>query len=299
MHVPDAEIVRRRVTIDFKASQAESWSGRGKEFETYMNALSFVFPPGEAFFVMSVRNYLAKITDPVLKEQAGRFIFQEVMHSKEHARCNRVLNEIHASGQEMSRISASLLSLVRRFSIKSAQLAVTCALEHFTAMLSDGLLKNQQRIVAEFDPAFAALWLWHAVEETEHKAVCFDVYQHVCGKGVISYLHRVFIMALTSVTFIGALSVGFTMMKWKTRRQQNTDPTDQPIVVGPRRFFRMPKIWFLLRAIPLKMYLDYYRFSFHPWDTDNRNLVDAWKTYYADFGLEAKPRPVAATVTAS
>jgi predicted metal-dependent hydrolase len=27
------------------------------------------------------------------------------------------------------------------------------------------------------------MWLWHAVEEAEHKAVCFDVYQQVCGKG--------------------------------------------------------------------------------------------------------------------
>ena len=31
------------------------------------------------------------------------------------------------------------------------------------------------------DPAMAKLWRWHALEETEHKAVAFDVFQQVSG----------------------------------------------------------------------------------------------------------------------
>ena len=85
-------------------------------------------------------------------------------------------------------------------------------------MLADVLLRDQQRFIADSDPSFVAPWLWHAVEETEHKAVCFDVYQHVFGKGVFSYLLRVLTMANVSITFIGVLGIAFTWMKWKKPR---------------------------------------------------------------------------------
>lgn len=275
MQTPEPEIVRRRVKIDFASAALDSWSGRGKDFESYLNALSFVFPPGEAFFIASVKNYLGRITDPVLKDQAERFIFQEVMHSREHARCNRELKHIHSHGEEMGRIAATVLSIARRFSLKSAQLATSCALEHFTAMLADGLLRNQRQIQAQFDPAFAELWLWHAVEETEHKGVCFDVYRQVCGKGIVSYLHRVVVMAITSLVFVGALSVGFAVINRKQRKQSPTP--DSSHFRPDRKPAGAARIRFLLRAIPLKMYFDYYRFSFHPWNLDNRNLIEEWK----------------------
>nr|WP_317622487.1 MULTISPECIES: metal-dependent hydrolase [unclassified Ketobacter] len=35
------------------------------------------------------------------------------------------------------------------------------------------------------DPDALKLWLWHALEENEHKAVAFDVYQQVSGNYLI------------------------------------------------------------------------------------------------------------------
>jgi hypothetical protein len=59
-------------------------------------------------------------------------------------------------------------------------LAATAALEHITAIMADGLLRNGGYI-ADALPTLARLWRWHALEETEHKAVAFDVYNQVCG----------------------------------------------------------------------------------------------------------------------
>lgn len=47
------------------------------------------------------------------------------------------------------------------------------------------------------DETFAALWRWHAVEELEHKAVAFDVYERTVG----AYAHRVLVMALVTLVF--------------------------------------------------------------------------------------------------
>src|SRR5690348_16100482 len=184
---PD-RIIRRRVNIDFASADVGAWSHRNTGFEDALNALSFVFPSGEAYFINSVQHYLRRIKDPVLKEQAERFIYQEAMHAREHGRANDELRQFHAYGRHIERLVVPLLAFSRRCMPKATQLATTCALEHFTAMLADCLLRDQQWFIADSEPSFVALWLWHAVEETEHKAVCFDVYQHICGKGALSYL---------------------------------------------------------------------------------------------------------------
>jgi len=47
------------------------------------------------------------------------------------------------------------------------------------------------------DENFKQLWRWHAIEETEHKAVAFDVYQAVGG----GYFRRVFNMLIVTIMF--------------------------------------------------------------------------------------------------
>ena len=75
-------------------------------------------------------------------------------------------------------------------------LAATCALEHFTAILAELLFANEE-LRAQMEPEMRRLWLWHAIEETEHKAVAFDMYQAVGG----TYPLRVLVMLFTSITF--------------------------------------------------------------------------------------------------
>src|SRR5690606_31564916 len=60
------------------------------------------------------------------------------------------------------------------------QLAATVALEHFTAIMADTVLRHPHWL-ADADPHMRRLWRWHALEETEHKSVAFDVYMQVCG----------------------------------------------------------------------------------------------------------------------
>ncbi len=249
------------------------------EAENALNALSFCFPAGETFFIVSVRNYAKRITDPILKDQVSRFIHQEAMHTKEHARSNRELREVHPYGAAMEKIAQTGMSVTRFISPKITQLAVSCAIEHFTAILADVLLRQQERVIAESEPAFAALWLWHAVEETEHKAVCFDVYQHVAGRGFFAYLHRVVIMVTTTLTLAAVLGGGFAFLKWKARRRLSADKPG-------KRSTDSLQLSGVLRDLPMKMYRDYFRYSFHPWQHDNRHLIDEWKALHASFGRQ-------------
>jgi predicted metal-dependent hydrolase len=288
------QIIRRRVNIAFDPAKARGWYFSKKEIEDFLNAVSFIFPPGEKFFIQSVQNYRDRITDPVLKEQVKRFIYQEAMHTKEHVRCNLALTAVIPDGHKIEEFTAKFITAVHRFSSKATQLAWTCALEHFTAILADTLLRNQEAFLSETDPAFASLWLWHAVEESEHKAVCFDVYQETAGKGVLGYLHRVTVMFLASLTFLITLYVAVRQVRKSEKAGKQNPVTESPTAekrltdesrdqpspnpsgkTGLRRF---------LEILPLKLYFDYYRPSFHPWDHNNIPLIDEWKERYRDFG---------------
>jgi predicted metal-dependent hydrolase len=292
-------IIRRRVNIDFDSARAKRWHLGHRGMEDVLNAMSFIFPPGEKFFIDSVQYYRSRITDPVLEDQVKRFIYQEAMHSKEHARSNDVLALMHPYGPKFEKFVERVLNLNRRLAPHATQLAVTCALEHFTAMLADALLVRQEWIISESDPAFASLWLWHAVEETEHKAVCFDVYQSICGKGVFSYLQRVFAMASTTLMFVVAMSVGFRLIRKKNAETLGdsrsgsaatapaqlpaTAESPAPLPADPNPL-ETPSLWLLFKDISLKLYFDYYRPSFHPWMHNNAPLIDEWKQRYKTFG---------------
>jgi predicted metal-dependent hydrolase len=282
MSTTHAEIVRRRVKLDYESADSGNWHRTSREFQNRLNAISFLFPAGELFFVNSVRNYVKRIKDPVLLDEAERFIYQEAMHSKEHARSNGELQKHHPYGAEMQRIGDALLNFSRWLWPPASQLQISCALEHYTAMLADALLRKQDNMIRYCDPAFSSLWLWHAVEEIEHKAVCFDVYQHFYGKGVLTYLHRVIMMVLVSICLVGGVAIGFQVIRWKQWQARRKAGVPAALKVAAAEAPKLSATW---RLIEPKLFFEYFRYSYHPWDHDNRDLIAEWKAKYAGFGL--------------
>ena len=58
---------------------------------TFIAVLSGFFPPGERFFMESVRHFRDQISDPHLKAQVSGFMGQEAIHGREHERLNAML----------------------------------------------------------------------------------------------------------------------------------------------------------------------------------------------------------------
>ena len=99
--------------------------------------LSATFPPGEDFFVRSVRNFSDEITDPELKQQVAGFIGQEVTHGREHRELNRRLQEMGYPTHRVARfVKGSLADAEKRVPAK-LRLAYTAALEHYTATIAE------------------------------------------------------------------------------------------------------------------------------------------------------------------
>lgn len=175
----------------------------------FANALHMIFPDGEKFFIRSVQNYSDRITDEKLKAEVRDFVGQEGVHFKVHQDFWKVMEAQDLPVKQFVKVYNKLAweflepALYRIFPEKNARifaLAVTVALEHFTAMYGEYYFKNFAKNEEMLPLDMHMLFAWHAAEEIEHKSVSFDVYQYVGG----GYFTRSFAMIFSTTLLLFA-----------------------------------------------------------------------------------------------
>lgn len=250
-------------TIALKPSTAtpKYWFG-GLAFEThFFNALSSTFPEGERFFIQSVRLNAGGLHDPWLAAQVAAFTGQEGQHSLEHdAHVDLLIDQGYVA---LTRMNAVMRAVMRWFTRRMPRysLAVTTAVEHITAVLAEGLMRHAERWLSPMSADMRLLWHWHAVEESEHKAVAFDVYQQT-GNG----------LALRRLAMLNALpgllvEIFIRQCYFLGKDGRLFDATEW------RRGTRF--LWGrngLLRWL-IRGHLAFYHRQFHPWQTDNTEQI--------------------------
>jgi uncharacterized protein len=228
-------------------------------------ALSAVFPDGEDFFVRSVRHFRDQITDPALKRQVAGFIGQEAMHGREHRAFNNRLDELGYPTKKVERFTNWGLRTRERIAPPKANLAATAALEHFTATLAELVLTNEEVRNLFGNEEVRNLFLWHALEESEHKAVAFDVYKAVGGTErmrvwTMNFLRYGFVIGMTVQVTLAMLGDSATYRPGNVRRSW-------------KKVRRSP----LLRRELWDQLREYNRPGFHPDDRDTTALVEEWR----------------------
>jgi uncharacterized protein len=268
-------IVRNlRFTMD--ESVPRYWHGGRRAVSIFCDNLSIFFPAGERFFVKSVRAYQDAVKTPDLQADVRAFCGQEGVHSREHESYNEMLKRHGYPVEEMEKRVEAILDRVSSRSPETMQLAVTCALEHFTSLLGAMLLENPKMLEGA-DPNMAAIWRWHAAEENEHKNVAFDVYQQAANGG---YVRR------------AAAMIGATAIFWfKVFDHQIRMMRASGILYSGEEWSALFKFLFvepggMLPLFPL--YLEYFRLNFHPSQIDSDKILEDWKTDFAQSPLYAQ-----------
>lgn len=238
-----------------------------------LTALSSTFPIGEQFFVHSVRNVRDKVKDEKLQAQIAAFIGQEAMHSKAHAEFNEAWRSDDYNLDRFQAWLARKNDYVKNLHPK-IQLAITCAFEHFTALLGGYILRHPE-VLATLDEDAAKLWIWHAIEEIEHRAVAFDVYQAVYGDDKIRrMIMRSVTTGFASLTFYSATRL-FLQDKAKSLPKVGGN------IFG---FYLLGKMFIQL----MPEYLSYFKADFHPAKIDYSKMVNYWKEHLAvDYHMES------------
>ena len=143
------------------------------------------------------------------------------------------------------------------------RLAGTVANEHLTAIMAHDMLTRRETL-KNANPQVVDLWLWHGIEETEHKSVAFDVF--VAVGGTTSERRRALIFS-TWFFLKDTLRTTRLMLRkdgrlWSLREW----------VSGLNFLFVYPGV---LRRIFVP-FLRFLRKDFYPWQHDNRYLIDEW-----------------------
>ena len=264
---PDRKVPTRRISFEESLQELpKHFAADGDLILSHLAAsLSAVFPDGEDFFVRSVRHYRDQITDPELKRQVTGFIGQEALHGREHRLFNDRLAELGYPTKRFERLTRKGLELRERVAPKISNLAATAALEHFTATLAELVLsKPEVRDLFGHDEV-RNLFLWHALEESEHKAVAFDVYKAVGG----SERMRVITMKLIRAGFVLGMAAQIVISLLGDRATYKPG--------NLRRSFRNFRRSGLLSADLWRQLKDYDRPDFHPDDQDTDALVTEWR----------------------
>lgn len=257
------KIEPRRMSFDFAAERRRFWYADNAVLTAFMAALSSTFPPGEREFVRSVLHYREQL-DGELLEQVRAFAAQEGHHARQHTIANAWIDSLGFDAKGCSEHLEAEIEEFRKATPDDILLAATVGAEHITAIMAHYLLTHDD-IVAGLPEAVRELILWHAVEEIEHKAVAIDVYDKVSGDR--DKLRKTFVVQ----TIMFSTTVGRYMNRMLKKAEYT--PTAREWL-GATRFLVGPGG--LIPGIA-KSYMSFYRKDFHPWDHDDRHLIDAWK----------------------
>ncbi len=260
-------IIPQKLGLDYRQGLAPNFYANNVFLSAMFQALSAQFPAGERFLIASVRMFQPYITDEALAQDARGFIGQEAHHAKEHEALNQALKAIGIPTDHIERNTQWLIDNISTHLSPENQMAATAALEHFTAMLGSLVLSNPS-LFEEVHPSFRALFIWHAIEESEHKAVAFDVYQNTIGsypRLMAAYLWTSSLLMLLTSYYTCRILIrngGITNM----RHLREALAWMFGLGKGKGHFRRM-----------LPQYFSFFRPHYHPWEEDNSADIIYWK----------------------
>ncbi|MEI7457055.1 MAG: metal-dependent hydrolase [Nitrosomonadales bacterium] len=242
---------------------SHSWCNDDVVVSSVMEAVSFVTPVLEGFFIRSVAQGMRMHKDVVLARRCQEFIREESSHSRAHKKFNTVLlGYLGRPPRGLAMVSA-MLEAARRLSV-SQQLGLAAALEHLTAVMSKLYVGQQHGL--KFASLYAQeLFAMHAEEELGHRSVVFDLWQANEPGGRFNRFVIITLVLLVGSVYV-VLAVPWILYRKMDRRLVNT------LITLVK--FTVKNIGSTLAKLPFLDLFSFIRGDFHP----ERLIDDGKKT---------------------
>ena len=152
------------------------WNETNPAFSAMANAVSFLAIAFEKMIVSTMAEAKPLLTDLVIAEEAEAFVRQEGQHSMAHRAHARGLIKAHPELKEtLDDVIAAFDDLVANKPLKY-RLAYTADLEATFTPVFKLMLDHDDTLFAPGDDRVASLFLWHFVEEVEHRSSALIIY---------------------------------------------------------------------------------------------------------------------------
>lgn len=236
------------------------WNMENPVLTHFENAFSIMIPPGERFFIDSVRHYEDRVADDEGRELIRAFVQQEDLHGRAHDAFNASYAKFGIDVQRQQRLAARTFRTVKRWTPPKIQLGITVFAEHLTAVGAHTLLASDDT-EDPMDSQVLDFWRWHAAEELEHKSVAFDLFHKVGG----GYLTRM-VSVLAAALFLAVPLLRITRAMIRDDPHTPTRAERKEAAAFQRKILRRQS----------RLLLAYFKPTFHPWQIDDTSLLEDW-----------------------
>ncbi|MGW0247386.1 metal-dependent hydrolase [Nocardia goodfellowii] len=157
------------------------WNERNPAFSAMANAVSLLAIGFEKMIVNMIREAMPLITDPEVAEEADAFVRQEGQHSTAHRQhVNALIRTYPGLEETYNQVIAEFDRLTTHATL-AYRLAYTADLEATFTPVFKLMLDNDATLFEPGDDRVASLFIWHFVEEVEHRSSALIIFDHVVG----------------------------------------------------------------------------------------------------------------------
>lgn len=193
----------RRPKFDFTGDVPWEWNPANPQFSFFMNATSIIAICFEQMIVAAVQEAKPLLTDPEAAAEAKAFLRQEAQHASTHRKHVAALIKRYPGLQHTLDTAMASFDNVTATTPLKYRLAYIADLEATFTPSFKMMLDNEETLFRPGDERVASLFMWHFVEEVEHRSSALIVYDAAFGDSWyrMRALPRVF-RHLTAVTRI-------------------------------------------------------------------------------------------------
>lgn len=237
----------------------------------YFASLSIFLTRGEDLVIDTARYHRDFISDPLLKQRVTSLIGQEAIHSKMHEE----LNEAYLIRDLPVKLFRTWAGWAFEYGFERLpqpmKLSLMAGIEHFTAVLAEYMMNHEEIFFRSQDEKQRAIWMWHMLEESEHKDIAFDVFQELSN----NYLLRIAGFFPALITILVLISAASFLVPFY-RNPKN--------LISLRYWREIPYNFGLIFGLKDGVYgssfkhiFDYLRPDFHPNNHDTSEFLEYYK----------------------
>ncbi|WP_137723993.1 metal-dependent hydrolase [Prescottella subtropica] len=157
------------------------WNPENPAWSSMSNAVSFLAVGFEKMIVKLILQAKPLMTDPTVAEEAVAFMRQEGHHSTAHRQHVAALIRRYPGLQNTLDAVIGEFDLLTEATSINYRLAYTADLEATFTPVFKLMLDNEETLFRRGDDRVASLFLWHFVEEVEHRSSALILYKAVVG----------------------------------------------------------------------------------------------------------------------
>lgn len=169
----------RKLDFDFASDTPFQWHPDNPRFAVSLNATSFFAMGFERYAVKTMRDAIPLIRDPQVLEEARLFLGQEAQHGLAHkAHIDSMIRVYPGFAQTYEKVCRHFDDLYENKSMKF-RLAYVANMESNFQPFMNFTIENREVLFSKGDKKISSLFLWHAIEESEHRGSASIVYDHL------------------------------------------------------------------------------------------------------------------------